>query len=144
MGPGHQATAAYGDGQAHSKRQAADAGEILSDEELESRVDAQLQDFTYATLSSDGTKLLLLQIESDQDEQDLHDLYLVDLKTADDPQNLSHQTDWIPSFAFSPDGQQILFESKNQDGGRSLYIADSDDTDVRLLVMQDTLGACWH
>jgi hypothetical protein len=148
------------------KQAAENAGETLTDEELKLRVDERLAEgialantlakiygiAPIGRLSSDGARLIFLRVEvvdfelllSSQPDIDgvLFFLYLVDLTSGAEPQVLSSETQWRPGFAFSPDSQEILFES-NREGGRSLYLANANGANIRRIV-EDTQGACWH
>lgn len=97
----------------------------------------------FGTISPDGNRLFLLRAVPGGGGKDLHSLYLIDLTSDETPQVLSSETEWIPSYAFSPDGQQILFESNLYDG-RALYLADADGGDIHPIVEQDALNPCWH
>jgi dipeptidyl aminopeptidase/acylaminoacyl peptidase len=121
--------------------------EILSDEEIKLRVEdlhenelSKLVSSTlFGILSPDGKKLLVLR----QDYDFLYSLYLVDLEAGTKNIDLSSDTEWVPSFGFSSDGRHILFES-SRDGGRSLYLANADGSDIRRVVEQGALSPCWH
>lgn len=97
----------------------------------------------FGTISPDGNRLLLLRAVPGGGGKELHSLYLIDLTTDAEPKVLSSETEWIPGYAFSPDGQQILFESNLYDG-RALYLADADGGDIHPIVEQDALNPCWH
>jgi hypothetical protein len=133
------------------RQEAEEAGEVLSEQELDARVEDQLEayrslllDLTlFGTLSPGGTRLLFLLAEFSEDDRPLYSLYLIDLATGAEPQPLSSGTEWQPSFAFSPDGRQVLFES-NREGARSLYLASSDGTNIRRVALQEALSPCWH
>jgi len=130
-----------------------DTDEDLTPEELASQVEVKIRqqraEYVASTLSMnfspDGTKLLV----TSAGPGDRYFLDLVDLTTGVGPLTLSTTTGWIPSSSFSPDGQQILFESdlpfdSNRGGGRLLYLANSDGSDKHRVVDEDVLGACWH
>ena len=95
--------------------------------------------------SPDGDRLLFLHVIAGGGDKKLYSLDLIDLTTHRKPQflSLSSETEWIPSYAFSPDGQQILFES-NRDGVRALYLANADGGDIHPIVEQGALNPCWH
>ena len=95
--------------------------------------------------STSKNELLLMLAEIAEGDKWLFffSLYLIDLDTGAEPQLLSSRSEWIPSFAFSPDGRQILYE-KNLDGVRSLHIANSDGTSPRRVVGQNVAGICWY
>jgi Tol biopolymer transport system component len=97
----------------------------------------------FGTISPDGNHLLLLRAVPGGGGKELHYLYLIDLTTDAEPRVLSSETEWIPGYAFSPDGQQILFESNLYDG-RALYLANADGGDIHPIVEQDALNPCWH
>lgn len=93
--------------------------------------------------STSKNQLLFMLAEFGEGDKLLFSLYLIDLDTGAEPQLLSTRSQWIPSFAFSPDGRQILYE-KNLEGVRSLYIANSDGTNARRVVGQNVAGTCWY
>jgi dipeptidyl aminopeptidase/acylaminoacyl peptidase len=146
-------------------------GESLTDEELASRVRDEFTEKTFeianqfglapiGSLSPDGTKLLFLRVqiigsnigdlllsEPSSAAELLYSLYLVDLATGAEPRRLSIETKWRPSFAFSPDGSQILFESNlfepDGDGSPTLYLANADGAGRHRIAEEDTLSVCW-
>jgi WD40 repeat protein len=97
----------------------------------------------FGTISPDGNRLLFLRAVPGGGDKKLHSLYLIDLTTDADPKVLSSETEWIPGYAFSPDGRRILFQS-NRDGGRTLYLANADGGDIHPIVEQGVLNPCWH
>jgi dipeptidyl aminopeptidase/acylaminoacyl peptidase len=122
--------------------------EGLSPQQLESQTDelvlqalGGLSPFSSLSPNPDLPRLLLVLVNL-EDDQPLYTLYLNDLATGAEPLVLSSKTKWPPSFAFSPDGKQILYE-RDQNGHRTLYIADSDGAQPQLVAV-DSAGACWH
>ena len=97
----------------------------------------------FGTISPDGDRLLFLRVIPGGGGKELYSLYLIDLTTDEEPKVLSSETEWIPGYAFSPDGQQILFESNLYDG-RALYLASADGGDVHPITEQGALNPCWH
>lgn len=104
--------------------------------------------------SPDGSKLLFIHLVENQPG---YFLDLLDLSaTASEPIPLVEGSEWIPSFNFSPDSRQIVFESNLQlldspetgsalENGRYLYQAVSDGTNVsRLANAQEIVRSCWH
>lgn len=125
----------------------AEANKPLSEEDLE-KIEECAQTMLSQTLggipSPNGMKLLFVRINAISD----YTLYLIDLETQSD-EILSSETDWIPYFSFSPDGEQILFESNlafdsAYAGERGLYIANSDATNIRRLDVPEASVPCWH
>ena len=110
----------------------------------------------YAGLSALGglspapskNQLFFMLTEFGQDDKPQFSLYLIDLSTNAEPQLLSTRTPWVPSFTFSPDGQQILFESNlfgsKLEDDRLLYIGNSDGTHIQRVVDQTVAGVCWY
>ena len=133
------------------KQKATDAGEALGEEELERQVENEFQQLVsdvfgsslFGSLSPDGTKLFFLRVEAGEGDKWLYSLYLIDLATGAEPRVLSSETEWVPSFSFSPNSRQMLFES-NRDGGRSLYLANSNGTNIQRLPVQRAFNPCWY
>jgi hypothetical protein len=123
----------------------------FSDEDLEAFLDEQIEQrrasfmglTLFGTISPDGDRLLFLRVIPGGGGKELYSLYLIDLTTDEEPKVLSSETEWIPGYAFSPDGQQILFESNLYDG-RALYLASADGGDVHPIAEQGALNPCWH
>lgn len=140
-------------------RNAAARGEPFSEQEFNLQFEQLSQSIEWAILNSsmlalpslDGNRLLFLQVEpqenltpSSQPTSDAkYYLYLVDMRAQKDPFPISSDTTWVPSFAFSPDSRQIIFES-NRDGDRALYLGNSDGSNIRSLGKSEQLIACWY
>lgn len=147
-------------------KEATAQGKVLSAEQIAKAVDQRLIEtsvllaITYQSgFSPDGTKLLLLSnmtllLSNMTDEegdlapsgtgsQIVYTLSLIDLTSDQEPISLfSSSQESILYFAFSPDGQQVIFETKLEDQ-RSLYLANVDGTNIRP-VAENILGVgCW-
>lgn len=112
-------------------------------------IDSSVQQFGLP--SPDGSKLLFLRTENVDEIGDQFFLDLLDLSAeGGGPVSLVSGSDEAPYFNFSPDGEQIIFESNVTFGdpmefGRFLFRAKSDVSEIERI---DTSGqlvrACWH
>ena len=129
-------------------------GKVLSEEELAKATDTKINQnknerlrYTFQVeFASDGTKLLLLVFTRPSDPSSTivsTELLLIDLTTEPDPITLFESAqEAIEYFAFSPDGQQVIFNTQSQEQ-RSLYLANPDGTDVRRIVENIEGIGCW-
>jgi hypothetical protein len=91
------------------------------------------------------TMSLSALIEDEDEQQDSrYYLYLIDLESGEDPALLSSETTWVPSFAFSPDGTQILFESNLYGRSRALYLADAENRARQRISEGGVEAFCWR
>jgi hypothetical protein len=133
---------------------ASDKGKLLNEEQLESLLNSPeyateialfVRSRLVGTPSPDGTKLLLLYSEKSERGEELYTLKLFNLETGADPLELSTRSVWKPSFTFSPDDRQMLYESNlSPVGGRSLYLVNFDDSDNPHPVARDMVTPCWY
>jgi hypothetical protein len=95
------------------------------------------------TLSPDG-KWLLLRLEIANDPT-RYTLYLVDTVNKVEAVPISENSEWDPSFFFSPDSRHVLFEGELL-GQRALFLADTDleNPNRRPIVEEGVLNPCWH
>ncbi len=95
------------------------------------------------TLSPDGKWLLLrLKVANDPPR---YTLYLVDTVNKVEAVPISENSEWDPSFFFSPDSRHVLFEGELL-GQRALFLADTDleNSNRRPIVEEGVLNPCWH
>lgn len=97
-----------------------------------------IADMTSGLLSPDGSKVLL-RIE---DPQQRFNLYLIDLAVANsNPVTLVTNANFRVQYGFSPDGQEIVYESNV--GGTSVWIANADGSNPRNLADNASFPD-WH
>jgi Tol biopolymer transport system component len=107
-----------------------------------------LKDREFAQVSPDGTKVAF-RTETDtessetRDSQDsLYSLYVLDLEAKDCiPVPLVQNARAFIRYAFSPDGDQLVYDSTA--GGRSVWVANSDGSNPCKLADNASLVG-WH
>lgn len=92
--------------------------------------------------SPDGKHLALISTTDISESRKSYSLDLINLEE-DQRVTLSSNTDWAPGFLFSPDSNQILYES-NLEGERKWYLAESDGSGKRSVSLTDATTVCWH
>jgi len=103
---------------------------------------------TEVTYPEEAADPLIAGLEGSQivvSDQGEHTLYLIDLRTGAAPLAITTVTGRPPTFSFSPDGSQILYQEEVE-GGQGLYLANTADplASRRLIAQGLDLDACWH
>ena len=103
--------------------------------------DRDQSDITSGVISPDGTKLVF-RTRTGTDPNFTYSLYALDLNvnTGSFVQLVANANFRI-QFAFSPSGQEVVYESN--DGGRSVWLANADGSNPRKLADGGTLPD-WH
>src|SRR5579859_1220505 len=103
--------------------------------------DRDQTDITSGVISPDGTKLVF-RTRTGTDPNFIYGLYALDLNvnTGSFVQLVANANFRI-QFAFSPSGQEVVYESN--DGGHSVWLANADGSNPRKLADGGTLPA-WH
>jgi WD40 repeat protein len=103
--------------------------------------DRDQTDITSGVISPDGTKLVF-RTRTGADPNFTYGLYALDLSVNTGSfVQLVTNANFRLNFAFSPDGQELVYESN--DGGQSVWLAKADGTNARKLADGASLPE-WH